>query len=1051
MDSLLLWRTASFVKADDCCAFPNSGSGAPDAVQARNGGASRPVAGLESASGPLPLIPVMPILLRTVLSFFFRAKGVLLHRCSLATLTLAVLLSGISLDAAAGPSLGLRDQIVTDQMAENSVPLLREGHVSPVYADGGDHAGVLRAAADLCADFERVSGLKPRLITDRPPEGEAVVIVGTLGKSALIDQLAKAGRLRTDDLSGKWECFTVSTVETPFPGVARAVVIAGSDKRGTIYGIYELSEQLGVSPWYWWADVPPRHRDQAFVSAGRHCSGEPAVRYRGIFLNDEAPCLTGWAAEKFGGLNSQFYRKVFELLLRLRANYLWPAMWDNAFNVDDTENPRLADEYGIVMGTSHHEPMMRAHKEWTTHRSEYGNGQWNYATNREAIRRFFREGIARNKDYENIVTIGMRGDGDEGMVSTGSLASDMALLEQVFADQRAILATEIQKTPAEVPQLWALFTEVQKFYEQGLRPSNDVTLLWTDDNTGNLRRLPTPEERNRRGGAGIYYHLDMHGGPFAYQWINTNPLPKIGEQMYLAHQYGATRIWIANVGDLKPLELPVEFFLRLAWDPEALNKDRIGDYTRRWAERDFGPEHAVEIADLVRLYAKYNGWRKPELVTPATFSQINFREAERVEKAWSSLVERAEALYKQLPHEQQDAFYQLVLHPAKASALVNQMNIVAGRNGLHAKQGRASTNVHANQVRELFRQDRALTDYYNHELAGGKWNHLMDQTHLGQFSWEPPIADVMPAISELLPQADPRFGVSIEGDVSTWPGHFGPAVLPAFDSFQPRKSYIDVFAVGSKPFEFTIAADEPWILLLEDTEPSGDRRYWVEVDWSKAPVGRSVATIRIQGETTNVVVKAPVCTATDEERKQARGRFASLTGPIAFSATDAMKKTPAGGAGWETIPDYGRGEAALAVYPVTTQSVLPPAPAPQVEYGLYLPRSGTYQVTLVLGPVMDFVPDRGMRVGVSLDENPVQILDLFANRADETFLGKNWWTQFTRDNARLVRSSHRVETRGAHTLRIRMVDPGVVIQKIVVSDHPVPESYFGPPETKPVE
>ncbi|MFT3829876.1 MAG: glycosyl hydrolase 115 family protein [Opitutaceae bacterium] len=928
-------------------------------------------------------------------------------------------------------------------------PLVTAERSAPLWFDAGDWPGVIRAVGDLQADIERVTTRKPAASSERPVAPD-LVLIGTLGRNAAIDALVASGKLDVRDLAGKWESFVITTVADPWPGVQRALVIAGSDKRGTIYGIYELSEQLGVSPWYWWADVPPRHRIDAYVAPGRFASGEPVVRYRGIFLNDEAPCLSGWTKEKFGGFNSHFYSKVFELLLRLRANYLWPAMWDSAFNEDDPANPRLADEYGIVMGTSHHEPMMRAHKEWTQRREQYGNGQWNYATNAAALQRFFREGIARNKCYENLVTVGMRGDGDEGMASTGTIESDIRQLEQIFTDQRRILAEEMQVDPATVPQLWALFTEVQKFYEHGLRPPDDVTLLWTDDNTGNLRRLPTPEERRRKGGAGIYYHLDMHGGPFAYQWINTNPFPKIAEQMNLAAEYGATRIWIANVGDLKPLELPIEFFLRLAWNPTALNKDKVAEYTRRWAERDFGPEHAAEIADLVARYTKYNGWRKPELITPETFSQLHFNEAERVEAAWREVVEHAEQLHRTLPAELRDAFFQLVLHPAKASALVAEMNIAAGRNRLYAKQGRAGTNAEAERVRELFRQDRALSDYYNHDLAGGKWNHLMDQAHLGQFDWEPPVVDVMPAVAEVLPRAESRFGVAVEGSPFTWPDHFGGASLPAFDAFQPRRSWIDVFAVGTKPIACRVSADQPWLSITPDRETPAGRRYWISVDWAAAPVGSTLGAVTIAGESGSVRVAVPVTKASDEQRRSARGRFASLVGPIAIAASAASQRTAVGDARWEDIPDYGRVTAAVGVYPVTAASILPPLPSPSLEFPVYLPRAGDYEVTLVLGPVMDFVPERGMRIAIAFDQEPPQVLDLFADRAAETFLGASWWARYTRDNARLLRSQHRALTDGPHTLRVSMVDPGIVVQTIIISDRRVPESYFGPPEVAPV-
>jgi hypothetical protein len=964
---------------------------------------------------------------------------------------LAAVLFLVSVRAA--PSLGLSAEIVVDTApSADAFPLVTASGGAPLWYDAADWPGVVRAVGDLQVDIERVTSRKPAASSERP-SASAVVIVGTLGKSAAIDALVAAGKLDASDLRGKWESFVITTVAQPLPGVDRALVIAGSDKRGTIYGIYELSEQLGVSPWYWWADVPPKKRAAVYILPGRYASGEPVVRYRGIFLNDERPCLTGWAKEKFGGLNSKFYTKVFELLLRLRGNYLWPAMWDNAFNEDDPENPRLADEYGIVMGTSHHEPMMRAHQEWTSRREQYGNAQWNYATNSEALQRFFREGIARNKSYENLVTVGMRGDGDVGMASTGGIESDIALLQRIFMDQRRILAEETKIDPAKIPQVWVLFTEVLRFYEYGLRPPEDVTLMLTDDNVGNLRRLPTPEERRQRsGGFGIYYHIDMHGGPYAYQWVNTNPFPKMAEQMNLAADYGSNRIWIVNVGDLKPLELPIEFFLRLAWNPVALNKDKVADYTRRWAEREFGPEHAAEIADIVACYTKYNGWRKPELVTPETFSQLNYMEAERVEAAWRELAERAERLYAVLLPEQRDAFFQLVLHPAKASAIVAEMAIAAGRNLLYAKQGRASTNQLAERVRELFRQDRELTDTYNRVLAGAKWNHLMDQPHIGMHSWEPPVVDVMPAVSEVLPADEVRLGVAVEGDVSSWPDHYGDAVLPTFDSFQPRRSYVEVFAIGTRPIEYSISAEQPWIVLTKDTALRPDQRYWVEIDWSRVPAGATTGTIVVTDMSCSVRVKVPVLKATDAQVQAARGRFATLAGPIAFAASTVSKKTEVNGVRWEEVPDYGRVDAALAIYPTTAASVLPPAAAPTLEYPVYLPRDGAFEVTLMLGPVMDFVPGRGMRIAVAFDDQPPQVLDLFTDRAGSTFLGRGSGAQAARDQVRYLRSTHTLAV-GPHALKVSMVDPGLVLQRVVIdgAQKPTgpfgprqPESYFGP-------
>jgi hypothetical protein len=380
-------------------------------------------------------------------------------------------------------ALGER-QFVQFGQGGQAVVLAGQGHAAPLVVDPGDHAGVRRAVAALQADIGRVTGVQPTLSDALRAGADDVILVGTLGKSTIIDQLASEGRIDAAALRGKWEGYLIQAVDNPMPGVARALVVAGSDKRGTIYGVYTLSEQIGVSPWYWWADVaPPRHSVLA-VSRGTRVTDAPVVRYRGIFLNDEAPALSGWAKEKFGGFNHRFYEKVFELLLRMRGNYLWPAMWGSAFYEDDPENGKLADEMGIVMGTSHHEPMMRAHAEW----ARDGKGPWDYSRNDGVLQDFWRKGLQRTRDYEKVITLGMRGDGDEPM----SEESNVALLQRIVADQRAIITRETGKPLAEVPQLWALYKEVQDYYEKGMRVPDDVLLLWCDDNWGNIRRLPTP-------------------------------------------------------------------------------------------------------------------------------------------------------------------------------------------------------------------------------------------------------------------------------------------------------------------------------------------------------------------------------------------------------------------------------------------------------------------------------------------------------------------------------------------------------------------------------
>jgi hypothetical protein len=964
-----------------------------------------------------------------------------------ALVVLAITVTGTALAAPANRLLPF-GSFVTEKADKGSFALVRNHAAATLVVDAADHKGVVRAAGDLQADVERVTGVKPQIANT--PASANVVLIGTVGKSAVIDGLVKAGKLNVDAIQGKWESFLIATVADPLPGVKQALVIAGSDKRGTIYGIYEVSEQIGVSPWYWWADVPVRHRAALSILAGTYVQGPPAVKYRGIFINDEAPAFTGWAKEKFGGLNSKMYTHVFELILRLRGNYLWPAMWDNAFNEDDPENPRLADEYGVVMGTSHHEPMMRSYQEWMHRKAHLGNGEWNYASNKAAIQQFFREGIENGKNYEAIVTMGMRGENDVSMASTGSFESDKAQLEQIIADQRQILHDVTGKDPKDIPQLWALFSEVLKYYDAGMKVPDDVTILFPDDNVGDIRRLPTAAEAKRSGGAGIYYHMDMHGGPYSYQWLNSNPLPKIWDQMSLAYRYGADRIWIVNIGDIKPLEVPIEYFLRLGWNPDEMSKDRIADWTKAWARREFGSEHASEIADIVAKYGKYNGWRKPEQMRPETYSVLSYREAERVEAAWKDLIARAEAVGAKLPADAQDAYYQLVLHPVKACGNVVLMNIAAGRNHVFAAQGRASTNDEAALVHDLFVKDQELTDYFNHKLGGGRWDHMMDQTHQGYTDWYPPLVNVSPAVSQVLPAKASLFAIAVEGRPQSWPGFWLPPEFKPIDSLSRRATYFEIYPYGSEPVQVSYKADQPWIALTETKAFSAgkyDRRVVVDIDWKKAPAGQASGFIAVTDGKDTIRIKVTAIKATAQQEKEARGAFGGLTGPIAIAASDANRNIPAGVAKWEAIPDYGRGRAAMEVFPVTAASVKPGEAAPRLEYDIYLAKPGTYHVDIVTGPTLDFHADNNLGLAVSLDAGAPDVRYVFTPEtgASETSGGKAF-QENALNNARTMHFTVTADRAGRHVLKLSMVDPAIVVQKIIVHDGDLPASYFGPPE-----
>ena len=586
-----------------------------------------------------------------------------------------------------------------------------------------EHSCVQRAAASLATDFEQVTGTRPAS-SDNPK-----ILIGTVGTNKQIDLWVKQGML--PNLKGKTEKFIIKTI-------GEQLVIAGSDKRGTVYGIYELSRQIGVSPWYFWADVPIEKHADIYIKKGEYTDGEPAVRYRGLFLNDEAPCLTTWVKNTFGTDfgDHRFYEKVFELILRLKGNYLWPAMWGWAFYADDPENLKTADAMGIMMGTSHHEPMARNHQEYA--RDRKGWGAWNYATNKQNLDRFFREGIERMNGTDDIVTIGMRGDGDEAMGN----GTDTKLLESIIDNQRRIIK-EVTKRPAkETPQIWALYKEVQDYYDAGLRVPDDVTVLLCDDNWGNVRRLPTAEEQKRKGGWGLYYHVDYVGAPRNTKWINVTPIQNMWEQLQLAYNGGIRQLWILNVGDLKPMEYPIQLFMDMAWNPTKYNVDcsasplgsskNLLDHTRDFCAESFGCDQACEAASILNLVSKYNGRITAEMLDAKTYTTDEFAQ---VVAEYQALEARALRQFITLKPECRDAYRQLILFPVQAMGNIYEMYYAQAMNHELAAAGDPDANCWAERCRQAFKRDSLLCLQYNKEIAGGKWDGMMIQKHISYKDW----------------------------------------------------------------------------------------------------------------------------------------------------------------------------------------------------------------------------------------------------------------------------------------------------------------------------
>ncbi|HSZ32091.1 MAG TPA: glycosyl hydrolase 115 family protein, partial [Puia sp.] len=760
-----------------------------------------------------------------------------------------------------------------------------------------------------------------------PRNAHSVIIIGSIDSSGIIKKLSEEKKINTADMQGKWESFCFQTISNPLPGINNALVIVGSDKRGTAYGVFELSRKMGVSPWYWWADVPVKKKKEIYLKSGIYNYSSPSVKYRGIFINDEAPAFSGWTKEKFGGVNHLVYEKVFELMLRMKANYLWPAMWGNAFNDDDTLNPVLANKYGIVMGTTHHEPMLRAQQEW----KRYGKGQWNYDSNEMVLKDFWKKGIEKMDSHESIVSIGMRGDGDMPM----TVGSNISLLERIVHDQRKIIEDVTQKPASATPQLWALYKEVQDYYDKGMRVPDDVTLLLCDDNWGNIRKLPKLTDKPRAGGYGIYYHFDYVGDPRNYKWLNTNSIPRVWEQMNLAYQYGADRIWIVNVGDIKPMELPIQFFLDYAWDTKKWNADNIGTYARKWAGEIFGPGFATDIGELVTDYTKYNSRRKPELLSWDTYSLVNFSEAENVVKDYDLLAEKAERIYQKIPGNYKNAYYQLVLYPIKACANLNNLYVATGKNRLYASQGRASANDFADSVKKYFDEDARLASYYNTVLSDGKWNHMMDQTHIGYTYWQQPAKNAIPETEYISLPDSALMAMAIDGSNSWWPHETTAAVLPELNSLLRQSSYIELYNRGTKSFEYTVKAPVPWIKIKgQNKKIEKQQRLSIQVDWNNAPMGIHKIPVTITGALGRTLTFFVLVNNYGlPKRNQLKG-FVETNGYISMEAGHYSRVVNQKPIIWEMIPGIGRTGSGMTVSPVTANSQTPDGSSPRLEYNM---------------------------------------------------------------------------------------------------------------------
>ncbi|WP_462412684.1 glycosyl hydrolase 115 family protein [Neobacillus sp. Marseille-QA0830] len=931
-----------------------------------------------------------------------------------------------------------------------------------IYVDLADDRGVIRAAKDLCTDIAAVTNIITPEIQNRDGS-EADVIIGTIGKSKAIDKLISMGKLNVSNLSGKWESFKIQIVD-------QTLVIVGSDKRGTIYGIYDLCEKIGVSPWKWWADVVPGHADGLYISLDvPYMEGEPSVKYRGIFINDEY-AFNKWAVSKGDSDYIETYKHIYELLLRLKANFMWPAMHEySPYFHKSPENAANADMYGIVMGSSHCEMMLRNNvseyfgfeARWESENPEKAlykkkladsptpcayvyvdahpkTGERVY--NKELLQAYWRESVELYGSYENLYTIGMRGLHDATWSPEGAVtnAEKAALLEDIIAVQRGIFADVLHKKPSEVPQLFIPYKEIQEIYDSGMDVPDDVTLMWTDDNYGYIRQLPTNDNRDRSGGAGIYYHVSYHGSPNSYIWLCTTPLSLIREEMSKAYDYGAKQVWVVNVGDLKPAEKQIEYFLDLARDVQKIRKTDLQDYISHKAIRDFGfsEDTAMEYADIELHFQEAAYARKPEHFASDLFHYEAFGdEGQRYLNKYHALVERSEALYQELDEAVKPAFYELQLYPLTASYHTARKYICADKSNLYDSQGRGSAaNQYAKASEDSYYRIVEETKRYN-SLLDGKWDLIMDP-------FQPYFRSRRAKLSNLLQTSSAiEVGYAALGVTSEKDMHFS--------GYAKDIRFLDIYNTGSGYLDWKATAEHDWILFNRNSGTVySDDRIWVGINCDEAPQGKTTATVTITHQIGGKVisVKEIPITVTNTAVDLPEKTYTEANGYVSIEAEHYSSMTANGDFAWLVEKYLGRNGDSIKAYPNLAPSVADPdkTNSAYVDYYIYFESTGTFEVDIYRIPTLN---ERGsVRFAIGIDDETPTILSGTRAYVNDS-PGTEGWGKGVYENNETLTTTITVPEPGFHTLRLYYVDPGIIIDKMVITTGHKEKSYFGAPES----
>lgn len=949
------------------------------------------------------------------------------------------------------------------------LPLVADAGCAVLCYDAADAAVVATAAELFSADVARVTGHPLPLVADGnlPAKSRYAVIVGTIGQSRWIDELIAAQKIDTTGLTGAWERYTMRLVERPGNGVRRALVIAGSDRRGAAHGLISLSRVIGVSPWYWWADAPVTPRERLTLHVEGFTSKTPTVKYRGVFINDEDWGIYRWAKNNFekelGNIGPKTYEKVCELLLRLQANYLAPAMHDatTAF-YRIPENKVIADRYAIAIGSSHCEPLLlNTASEWDAKRY----GPWDYVRNKKGVDSVLTARVRDAAPYENVYTLALRGLHDKAMAGNDDLDARKATMQEALLAQRQILADVLGRPAETIPQAFTPYKEVLDVYDRGLQLPDDVTIIWPDDNYGYMKRLSSPAEQKRSGRSGVYYHSSYLGRPHDYLWMNTTSPTLMYEELRKAYDSTADRIWLLNAGDIKSCEFAVDFFLAMARDIDAFDFERAANYRAEWMSGMLGAEYYDEFRAISDTFYHLAFVRKPEFMgwgyqwatdrhgrernTDTDFSFVNYREGDRRLADYRGIANRVSALLDEMPEEKRACFYQVLYYPVKGCEFLNRMVLCGQQNRLYATQQRAATDSLAAESRRCYDSLQVITKGYN-ALCGGKWDHIMTMRQ-GFASAYFELPELRSAT--LAPQ--PKLAVKVEGE-AVMKGMGSYHALPTFDTFLRRTHFIDIYNRGIGELEWRLTPSDEWIVASRRAgRTRTEDRVEVSIDWAKVPVGEEISgSLTIEdaaGARKQVFVS--VFNPASPTREEVKGLYMQHNGYISIDAAGFHRKRENDVIQMRLIPNLGVENAAVQIGdPTLPKQNTRRDKVPALEYDFYTFEQGSVDVYTYVLPTFVISADRGYagheatnletQYGVAIDDGPVM------NPSTSSIEYAQIWYESVLKNCRVNKTTLHIARPGKHTVRILCGDAGTVLQKIVLDFGGMKRSYQGPQPTR---